>query len=121
MKPEDNMRVYVVESRYEGDLVDGLKITDVPVVPFLNCRNPLYVGVRQGQVNRMKNNIRLDKLDGTSIGFWELKGLYVSKKGNLNLDAFKQHDVIFFADPSRIHETIREAYTAFVAEVKNAL
>jgi hypothetical protein len=121
MTNEDNMRVYVVDSRYEGDLVDGLKITDVPSVPFLNCRNPLYVGVRQGQVTRMKNNIHQEKLDGTSIGYWDLKGSYVSKKGTINYDAFKNHDVIFFANPDRADETIRSSYASFIEVVKQTL
>lgn len=121
MNPEELMRVYIVESRYEGDLETGINVVDVPAVPFLNCSNPLYIGVRQGQVKRMRNNINHEKLGGTSVGFWELNPSYITKKGKINWDEFKKHDVIFLASPDRIHDNARPAYSQLIKEVTSAL
>ena len=116
------MRVYVSETVYD-DSGDTLSVTDVPDVPFLNCRNPLYVGVKESQVRRMIRSINREKLGGLSIGFWELCGnpSYVSKKGKINLDQFKTHDVIFFASPSRIHPKFKEKYSELIEAVKSRL
>lgn len=120
---EDNMRVYVFDSTYNDETDGKLIVNDVNPIPFLNCINPLYIGARQGQVERMRKLIDKEKLGGNSIGYWNLTGNpgYVTKKGKLNLEAFKAHDVIMFADPSRVHEQYRAAYVAFIDAVKQAL
>lgn len=112
MNTEEIMRVYVVESRYD-DQEAGINVTDVPSVPFINCRNPLYIGVRQGQVNRMKKNIHNEKLGGTALGYWEMTP-YVSRKGKVNLDEFKKHDVVFLASPERCSEKVRPVYAELI-------
>ena len=119
MNTEELMRVYVVDSRYEGDL-SNLTIVDVPPVPFINCRNPLYIGVRKGQIKRMRNNIKNEKLGGTALGYWEMTP-YVSRKGKINLDEFKKHDVIFLASPERCHEEFRGLYSELVRVVTSSL
>jgi hypothetical protein len=119
MNKEEPMRVYVVESRFEGDM-NNLTITDVPSVPFLNCRNPLYIGVKTGQVKRMRNNIKNEKLGGTALGFWEMLP-YVSRKGKVNFDEFKKHDVVFLASPERCHEQFKELYSELVKVITSSL
>lgn len=119
MSTEELMRVYVVDSRYEGEATSPT-ITDVPPVPFINCRNPLYIGVRRGQVKRMRNNIKNEKLGGVALGYWEMTP-YVSRKGRVNLDEFKKHDVIFLASPDRCHEEFRELYAELVKVVTTSL
>lgn len=119
---EENMKVYVFDSTYDDS--DGtLKINDVNPIPFLNCISPLYIGARQGQVNRMKELINKNKLGGESIGYWNLTGNpgYVTKKGKLNTEAFKKHDIVLFAHPDRVHEQYRKAYIAFIEEVKKVM
>jgi hypothetical protein len=119
---EELMRIYVVNSDYNFSET-GVSVTDVPAIPFLNSRNPLYIGVKEGQVKRMKDNIKNEKLGGLSLGFWELGGTqgFITKKGKLQLDAFRKHDVIFFADPSRIHEKYRNTYMQLIETVTNQI
>lgn len=122
MKTEEVMRVYVVDTHINDD--ESLIINDVPSIPFIASRNPLYIAVKDSQLFRMKKKIDNEKLGGTAIGFWEMGATptYISKKtGNVNLEAFKQHDVIFFASPDRINEKLRPIYERLVAEVKAAL
>ena len=116
---DDDMNIYVCETSYveeNGKLI----FTDVSSIPFLNSVNPLFIGARTGQVNRMKNLIALEKLGGLSIGWWELAGQnpLVFRSGKINWDKLKEYDVIFFADPSRVHEKIRPSFTAFIEEIK---
>lgn len=119
MSQEVNMRVYIAESRYDS----MNSIVDVSNIAFINSRNPLYIGAKEGQVSRMKNNIHQEKLDGMSVGFWELhqKPGYVTKKGKIQIELFRGHDVIFFADPNRVHEKFREAYKLLIKTVTEQL
>lgn len=118
-KEGETMKVYTCESRYE-DTPEGLVISDVPPIPYLNCISPLYIGVRTGQVTRMRKNIDREKLGGKAVGYWELSGL-VTRKGKVLLEEFKKYDVIFFADPSRINEKVRDIYTRLIEYVKSNL
>jgi hypothetical protein len=113
------MRVYVVDSRYTDEAV-VLNISDVPSIPFLNSRFPLYVGVRQGQVLRMQKAIKQEKLGGVSVGIWNLSP-YISKKGKINWDELNKHDVIFFANPDRICEKYTNIYTELIKLVSDRL
>ncbi len=111
------MQVFICDSNYD----DAANIQDVQVVPFLNCRNPLYIGAKEGQVNRMKNAIAREKLGGTSLGFWELNTtdtVYLSKKGKLDASKFKEHDMVFLSNPSRVHEKYRAMYSELVAQIQ---
>lgn len=113
---EGLMRVYVVDTNYS----DLKNIQDVPVVPFLNCRNPLYIGAKEQQVRRVRRAIKREKLGGVAAGFWELNGNpgYITKKGAINWSKLKEHDVIFLANPERVHESKRAVYTQLVEVLK---
>ena len=119
MKTEGLMRIYIVDTDY----TDVENIQDVPVIPFLNCRNPLFIGAKDQQVRRMRRAIKREKLGGISAGFWELNGNpgYVTKKGVINWSKLREHDVVFLSNPSRVHESKRDIYTRFVEILKNNL
>jgi hypothetical protein len=119
MTTEGLMRVYIVDTDYS----DLKNIQDVPAIPFLNCRNPLYIGAKDQQIRRMRRAIKQEKLGGIAAGFWELNGNpgFVTKKGDINWSKFKEHDVVFLTNPSRVHESKRVVYERFVELLKAKL
>lgn len=117
------MNIYISQT-VMMEAEDGqLSFSDVHPVAFLNSKMPLYIGARTGQVNRMKKNIEQNKLGGSSVGWWELAGknAFVHRSGKINLDKFKEYDVIFFADPERIHDSLKKSYENFITAVKRGL
>ena len=110
------MQVVVCETRYPEEAGEEGLHWDVPTIPFLAARNPLYVGVKDQQVSRMKKAIEAEKLGGTSVGFWEL----ITKKGKLNWELIRAHDVVFISSPSRAHESFRDKYTELLESIVSA-
>lgn len=112
---EFKMSVFVCETTYPEEMGEGL--WDVPSIPFFESTNPIYIGVRTGQVSRMKKAISQEKLGGQSVGFWEV----ITKKGKINWDLLRSHDAVFIASPTRCHEKFREQYSQLVDIIKATL
>jgi len=104
------MQFVICESDYSD-----LPVQDVPELPFQAAKLPLYIGVKEQQVNRMKNKIDREKLGGNSIGFWEL----LSKKGTIKWDMLRDHDMVFICAPDRCHELFRGEYSRLVDTLVN--
>ncbi len=98
------------------DYTDLKNIDNVTNLSFQDTVNPLYVGTRIGQVERMKEKMHREKLFGKAIGVWEIKS-FLNKDGTLNAKKFGDFDGVFFSDPSRVHESIREQYELLIIDV----
>jgi hypothetical protein len=115
-----NTKVYIVKSEYDFDAAP-MTAVDVPPIPFLNCRNPLYVGVKTSQVSRMNKYIQQEKLAGTAIGFWEMNPNYMSRKGKLNWQALQEHDVVFLSSSERADSKYKEKYEEMIQAIEGRL
>jgi hypothetical protein len=102
------MKVVVCETRYPD--IAGENLEDVPNLAFQLAVNPIYIGVKDQQVERMKKTINQEKLGGSSVGFWEV----ITRKGKVNLEKLREHDVVFIAAPTRAHESFRDKYAELV-------
>ena len=114
---EIKMKVCIVHSVYEN----LQNVSDIPP-DFMEAKNPLYVGAREGQVKRVSTLLEKfpNELQGKAVGFWELdKSGYLSESGELNKSAFKEHDVIYFASPSRVEKQARNTYERLMWVVKS--
>lgn len=107
----------IVEIAIE-DYTDLKNIDNVTNLSFQDAVNPLYIGTRLGQVERMKEKMHREKLFGKAIGVWEMKP-FLNKDGTLNAKKFQDFDGVFFSDPSRVHESIREQYEMLILNVSN--
>lgn len=82
---------------------------DIPMEADLSA-TPLFIGARKQQVTRVGKNKHI-----TSIAYWELEMFgYLDQKGELRPNVFKKHDVIYMADPSRVHVKFRKAYEKLI-------
>lgn len=117
---EPQMRVYVTNTVYDDD--DYTKpALDILSIPFIEARNPLYIGTRTSQVNRVAKLITEEKLDGTSIGYWELVGepTYLTKKGKLHVENLRKHDVIFISNSDRCDAKYKKVYEDLIKALKD--
>lgn len=100
------MKIVNVESFYARDIV-----FDVPRQDLLDASNPLYITARNGQAKRVNSLLKLNQKRGLAIGVYDLvtQG-YIKTDGTLNEEAFRQHDIVFFAEAHRVHEKFRPAF-----------
>lgn len=91
-------------------------IDNVTNPSFQDAVNPLYVGTRVGQVERMKERMHKEKLFGQAIGLWEMKP-FLNKNGTINPQKFADFDLVFFSDPERVHESLRAQYTFLINDI----
>lgn len=110
------MKVYVCETAYPEQMFDKpatMMAWDVPSIPFIGAINPIYIGVKDQQVARMKKLINQEKLGGSSVGFWEI----ITKKGKVNWEKLREHDAVFIAGPGRVHPDWKDKYTELVEHI----
>lgn len=92
-------------------------IVDVPK-NFMSEENPLYIGGREGQVQRVRK--MLDKADkkGFALGVWELEKLgYLTSRGEINTSLMKLHGFVCTTSSDRIPIDAREAFERFQCEL----
>lgn len=95
---------------------------DIQDVPdhFLTGTNPLYIGAKYGQVQRVRKLLDETDKKGFAIGVWDLEKLgYLTKDGKLNTGLFKSHGYVCGASPDRVPEQFREAYERLLWKLKS--
>jgi hypothetical protein len=102
------MKTIVCDSKYaENDIVDFPE-------ELIRDHYCLYVAAREGQAIRSLNK------NVPACGWWALKseGL-MDDSGHIIPEAFKDYEVIVFANPNRVWEPMRELYKKLISKVQS--
>jgi hypothetical protein len=107
------MKLILTESVYHS--LDF--IVDIPNEILSNVSNPLYIGVRLGQVERVRKRFKL-KNQGRAIGFWDLYKLgYITSNGKPT-DKCLRHDAIIGGSIDRVPDLLKSLYEKLLWRLK---